>query len=70
MQKIKFFLIFCIVSITPSSNSYSFSVHKAAIKPERSEVLKNLTVRDFIRLSAKQFRELTGKKLNHFHLVL
>jgi len=65
MKKIS--LLFLLISFSTTtfiSNSYGFSIHKPVLNSDQISSLKNLTVIQFLNLSARQYGELTGKKLN------
>ena len=61
MKKIKFLFLFTsLLAIAGLNNSYGFSIPSR----ERYKAAKYLKISDFVNLSAKQFSELTGKKMN------
>ncbi|MDQ6755748.1 MAG: hypothetical protein M3004_02325 [Bacteroidota bacterium] len=69
MKKIKLllFVLFGMYAFAGVNMAYSFSINKPIANAELpSAVLTNIKVSDFVKLSAKEFSELTGKKMNFF----
>jgi hypothetical protein len=65
MKKIKFlFLFISLLAVTGTNNSYGASIYNSTPNPERYEAIKYLKISELVNLSAKQFSELTGKKMN------
>lgn len=68
MKKIKFlFLFISLLAITATNNSYSASIYNSTPNPERYEAIKYFKISELVNLSAKQFCQLTGKKMNTWH---
>lgn len=64
MKKVSLlFLLISLFTTISISNSYAFSVHKPETNNKQIS-FKNLSVSEYINLSARQFSELTGKKMN------
>lgn len=70
MKKIKLLLLaaFSIYAFSGVNIASGFSVIKPAVDPEptSTSALKYLKASEFVKLSAKEFSDLTGKKLNIF----
>lgn len=65
MKKIKFLSLFIsLLAITCTNNSYGFSIQNPTTNPEKYEAIQGLRISELVSLSAKQFSELTGKKMN------
>ena len=64
MKKIKLaLLLMCVLGITASNDSYGFSIQKPGDNTGWYGLLNYVKVSDFVKLSSKQFSELTGKKM-------
>ena len=61
MKKVVLFLFIGFASI--ADHSYGFSPGRPAYS-QQYDVIKNLGIREFVKLSAKQFSELTGTKMS------
>src|SRR5438128_7129507 len=71
MKKIKlhFLTAFSLYAFSGVNTAYGFSVNKPAENPDVSSTLaafKYVKASEFIKLSAKEYSDLTGKKLNFF----
>lgn len=63
----KFYLnLFCICCILNTNTSFAFAISKPGNieKPGRIKFSNNLKASDFVKLSAKDFSWITGKKMN------
>src|SRR4051812_16261900 len=68
MKRIKFLSLFIILLATAdTNNSYGASIYNSTPNPKRYEAVKYLKISELVNLSAKQFSELTGKKMNTWH---
>ncbi len=71
MRKIKFlFLLVTLLDITGTNFSYGLSIHKSVIDINPNDAVKYVSVSEFLKLSAKQLSELTGKKINTWDKIL
>jgi hypothetical protein len=69
MKKTIFIVLSAFVfTITGTNNSYGFSNPKP-ITNLINETVKSLRISELVNLSAKQFSELTGKKMNMWDKV-
>lgn len=69
MKKIKLFLLiaFSMYALADTNTAYGFSISKpVANDASPSATWKYINVSDFVKLSAKEFSDLTGKKMNFF----
>ncbi|MEO6219834.1 MAG: hypothetical protein ABIO81_05360 [Ginsengibacter sp.] len=65
MKQIKLLtLLMSLLAITSTNLSYGFSVHSPTTIDERYETETPASLSNVINLSAKQFSELTGKRMN------
>jgi hypothetical protein len=65
MKKITFlFFLISHFSITGHNQTFGFSIVKPPTITNSYEAAKSLSLNSIIHLSAKQFSELTGKKMN------
>ncbi len=70
MKKITFLLsLISLLSITGLNQTYGFSIVRHPTNSDRYEAAKSLNITSIIQLSAKQFSELTGKKMNMWDKV-
>ena len=64
MKKVKLtLLLISLLAITGTKDSFGFSIQKPGFTISRYDALNNITVSNFVKLSSKQFSELTGKKM-------
>jgi len=64
MKKIKLVLLLMgVLGITATNDSYGFSIKKPGDNIVWYDLLNYVKVSDFVKLSSKQFGELTGKKM-------
>ena len=64
MKKIKLvLLLMCVLGITATKDSYGLSIQKPGDNAGWYDLLNYVKVSDFVKLSSKQFSELTGKKM-------
>ena len=56
-------LMCCILFIAGINKSYSFSIVKLPVNSERPGISKYLQVSELVKLSAKDYGTLTGKKM-------
>ena len=67
MKKIaSFFVIATLLTFVVSKNAFGFSFHTPIHPPTQLSGSQFLRADQFVKLSAKQFSHLTGKKLNFF----
>ncbi len=64
MKKTIIFSLIVLFTIIGTNRSYGFSNPKPITNAVQHENEKALSISEFVKLSAKQFSELTGKKMN------
>lgn len=69
MKKIKAVFLLTVILSFGASSSFASSIHKSTRKSERYEQVKYLKISELVNLSAKQFSELSGKKMNMLEKV-
>ncbi|HEV8081751.1 MAG TPA: hypothetical protein VGP55_01035 [Chitinophagaceae bacterium] len=68
----KFYLnLFCICCLLNTSTSFAFAISKSRTieNPRIIKFSTNLNARDFVKLSAKDFSLITGKKMNLWNRI-
>ncbi len=64
MKKIKLLFLFTCLIATGISDCYAFSIGKPVADSNSNKSLQFLKVSDFIKMSEKEYSDLTGTKMN------
>lgn len=66
-KNLKVLLFTSILAISVINISYGFSIHKTTRNIDRADVFKYLKGSEFIKLSATEWSEITGEKMNFWN---
>lgn len=63
-------MLVALLGIAATNFSYGLSIHQTVIDNNLNDAVKYVSVREFVKLSAGQLSELTGKKINTWDKIL